>query len=67
MIEYSLYYVDLSLSKYFKINELVYKFVTVRIATSTCISLIRGCTAYRASSNFNAYGSVFNCVVTGLY
>ena len=38
MIEYSLHYVDLSLSNYFRINEFVYKFVIARMATSLIIT-----------------------------
>lgn len=56
MIEYSLHHVDLSLSNYSRISELVYKFVIARMATS--ISVIRGCWA---AININACGAFYLC------
>lgn len=56
MIEYSLHHVDLSLSNYSRISELVYKFVIARMVTS--ISVIRGCWA---GININACGVFYLC------
>lgn len=56
MIEYSLYYVDLSLSNYFRISEFVYKFVIVRMVIF--IFVIRGCWV---GININVCGVFYLC------